>query len=160
MQEQAIKLFNYFHKAVFNQSANFSGTERQLKSLNNFLKLVSDYSERDLYEYVCFQFFRVHEQDTQMGKVQFNWVFGKKALKYFHDRSDAQVYYMRLFRQKYNIKNIFEKPVVLDTRSYNDYERGRFYNTEKGFLHCQSMRLYNESNDYCVNCKFKNICDG
>lgn len=159
MEEEAIKYYEYFYNKVNDSRFEVTRSERQLKIISNFLKLFGERSQEDLYEFICFQFSRVHKQDTEIGKIQLNWIFGKKALTYWKGRDETQIYFMRVFKQKYKVKNTLKPKVSINTGSYHNNERLRFFNKNRGYLHCQEIgNSFRESNSICLKCKFNNIC--
>lgn len=160
MKKDAIKLFEYFNKKQYNNPRYFlDRSERNLKIIDNFLKIFGERTKYDLYDFVCFQFSRLHDQEIKLSCIQLNWVFGKKALSYYNKRNEQQIYFMRLFKMKFKIKNILDKSAKIYYGEYYKKERERFFNTNRGYIHCQEMGiLYSHKSPECFRCKFKKYC--
>lgn len=116
------------------------------------------------FDYLCFHFEYFYEKDTRFGKGKIvpNWIFGKVAYERWKNRDDEfWIHWVDKFIDKYNIKRPknFTKIDPEDIVFYKNQERKRFFNSERGLIHCIENDLYSEICVVCKICKFKSICD-
>jgi len=115
-----------------------------------------------LLQFIVFQFSQFENAKTRLGtgKVYVNWILGRRALERWENKSKNWLYWNQLFIRKHNIRLRKDK-VEVDKDSLrvtNSLERKRFYNTERGVLHCQELDLFDQFSKECILCKFKHIC--
>jgi hypothetical protein len=123
--------------------------------------LSESHGEEWLFDFMCFGFHRFVDLKTRFGKgiVKLDWVIGKKPVERFNHASREQLHHSEMFRLEYGIKNVIRQHIKLGTADdYRNRERRRFYNTERGLLHCVENQLYEPSNKNCVTCKNRSEC--
>lgn len=160
---KTITLFELFYQVVSgNREFEYRPKDRDRKMIENFIKSLSISHDSDwLYDYFAFQFQRYSTMKTRFGKgkIMLGWIIGQKSLKYYRDASDEEKYWGEQFKEIHNIKNPFKEEIQkVDFSAINDQERVRFYNTEKGLVHCTELRLFNSLNKFCKFCKNKEYC--
>lgn len=129
--------------------------------IDNFLEQLTPSHDSDwLFNYFCFQFGRYSTMKTRFdGKIMLGWVIGKKSLKHFKEASDEELYWGEKFRLDFSIKNPLRVTEKINMSSYLNQERVRFYNTERGLIHCKELELkYTTLNKHCLFCKNKEYC--
>lgn len=164
MRQKVISLYEYFFQiSSCNPSFEFRPRDRELKMIENFeKKLKISYGSDWLFNYFCYQFSRYSTLKTRFGKgiVMLGWVVGDQALNKYKKASEEERYYGEKFKADYNLSNILEKPLVIRiSTEYLDRERKRFYNTERGLLHCTENSLFDKKNSNCMFCKNKQECE-
>jgi hypothetical protein len=90
--------------------------------------------------------------------VMLNWLLSEKSIERWNSRNlQYSEYHSNEFLERYGIKKeMWFEPI--DLEDIEDIERGRFFNTDLGWVTCQSLASYNEYSDYCKKCKFKEKC--
>ena len=162
-REKVIRLFEYLYQQTSGSPYfKFKSTERENKMIDNFVYLLPEnYGDVWLFDFMTFQFSRYYDQNTRFGrgKVMLGWVIGKKALAAFRTATEEQFYYVMKFKEICRVKNILLTPTKVEFSSnYKNDERKRFFNTDRGLLHCTEMNLFEEKNKICVICKNRNFC--
>lgn len=140
---------------------------REEALLNNWIKSVKkecpslEIGDSFIREYLFYQFFYWEGKDTIYGKntVLPSWILGKKAIERWKNKNEKVNYYLNLFLDKYNLREINFKKETEKILLYQEIERQRFYNKEIGFLNCLlSTFLYEENSKWCIGCNFKEKC--
>lgn len=162
-KEQVIKLYEHLYQNVSGAGYfTYKPKERETKMIENFVsKLPESYGENWLYSFMTYQFSKYHDQKTRFGtgKVMIGWVIGEKALESFRSASEEQLFYSEVFRANYKIENILKPtPKVVFSDKYKNAERNRFFNTDRGLIHCKEMGLEWGKNKYCMTCKNSEYC--
>lgn len=159
-------VYEYLFGEVSNRKwFRFEPNERHEKLIKNFIKRVGEHKlDNDfIFNYLVYQFSRYYDAETRFGVgiVQLNWVTGDKALKKWNEHGEQEAFRVQEFKVSYSLVNPLTKPVKIatsDMDAYNEKERSRFYNTERGFIHCQENALYSPKSNKCNGCKFKENC--
>lgn len=150
-----------------NYVLNYSASQETM--IYNFIdyfgamKITKDF----LRAYFEFQFNYTYKfEKFGKGKVMLNWVIGKKAIERWKDRDKFKFKYHILYGIKKHINISNKNPASigwLDKLAkglpHEDDQRAKHLNTNKGVLWCYSnTTMYNHRSDYCVMCKFSDIC--
>jgi len=159
-----ITMFEHIHKKVIgNAKYKFRANGNNIKMVNNFCnKLTPSYGEQWLTDVISFGFFRYHDMDTKFGKgkmILVGWILGDKNIKAFNDASAEQRFVFDQFKAKYGIHYQEQTVASIDMNAYGINERKRFYNTDRGFIHCKEMGLTRGKNKYCLMCNYKEYCN-
>ena len=155
MLEELKDIFNSVYLPLTGEEYYFSNKNVE-KGLNNFLKHIPEGAGEDwLYTFTVFQFSHYSMMKTRFDRIYLNWIYGEKALKRWIDRTEAQMYYMQVFKVKYGIHRSFSE---LPSGDYKDRERIRFGDTNRQFLHCDLLALFLIDNTFCKNCTMYSIC--
>lgn len=161
-------VYEYLYCEVSNKKwYRFKPINRDKKLITNLINRVGEDKIGDewIFNYFLYQFSRYHDLDTKYGRgiVLLNWLTGQKAYDKWLNKSEQEVYMVQEFKVKYGLKNPLKIEVKIDkeiAKSYFDKERLRFFNTDRGLIHCMENELYNPNNFNCKMCKNKNICNG
>lgn len=146
-------------------SIKLSGHSCLIKNeIKSFQKLLSKkYDIKTLgdwfcWNYVAFQFEYYSGLRTKMkGKYPANWIFGKKALDRWENKNENWQYFVQKFLSEFEIT----LPVEYyqdDVDGMFEQERKRFFNTDRGLLHCLQFARYSEKSVSCLICKNKKDC--
>ena len=161
MDEKVKYLYQYFYQLTSkNKKFQFIPREREQKMIDNFLeKLTLSHDSDWLFNYFCFQFGRYSTMKTRFdGKIMLGWVIGKKSLQHFRDASSEELYWGEKFRLDFAVKNPLKSIEKINLSNYSNQERERFYNTERGLIHCKELNLFQAINKFCMFCKNKEYC--
>lgn len=158
------QLYEYFFQISSNNpSFEFRPKLREKKMVESFVKKLNVSQGSDwLFNYFCYQFQRYADKKTRFGKgiVMLGWVIGDKALKRYREASDEEKYWGEKFRLDNNTSNPLINRTPVDTRSYKQREKKRFYNQLRGLIHCKENDLkYDQKDKVCVFCKNKKECE-
>lgn len=145
--------------------ANVLEKHKENKEFHRFLdKLYTHYGEgvigeEFLWNFLTYNMTCLFGRKTSFGSmVMLNWLLSQKSIERWNMRdSEKASYFCSEFLRKYGIKReiSFEK---VDLEDLEELERGRFLNTEIGFLNCQSFATYNQYSPSCQRCRFKKQC--
>jgi hypothetical protein len=151
-----------YRKTSKNTVFVFKPEQKQRTAIENFLKLVPSTADEEwIREFLIFQFSRYADQDTRLGKgrIQLNWVIGKKALEKWNSRTSGQLYHTNKFRASHKIQISKKKVEKIPANNfYLNNERRRFYGKERGLIHCAELELFEKENEVCKACKNYKIC--
>jgi hypothetical protein len=92
---------------------------------------------------------------TRFDRIYVNWIFGKKALKRWNERTEEQIYYANRFKLILGIQKKLEK---LSSVEYMNQERNRFNNNSRQLIHCNELSLFDDKSAVCINCVFFISC--
>lgn len=167
-------LYTYFYSKIYNNSNyKFEPSSKSLESISKFLNLLDAKYKLEcigihfLSMYFLFQFDYWSKLDIKAfnNKIQLNFIIGKKAFERYINRDsnfDYQIYESHLLNviSLNEIKNFFIEDTYLNKlNKFEEIEKNRFYNTDKGFLNCiQHTTLYYHISSHCIACKFKINC--
>lgn len=162
MIERLKEQYLYFYNKVFKKEYLFSYVDE--KPLQTFTKLIDkEYGDgigdEWLFEYLLFQFGKFDFLKTKIP-TRLNWVYGKKALNVYKNRERGADHFKKEFRKEFNIRRKDRIPNVNLSKSYKDYERNRFEDKMRQFIHCQELELFDEKSADCRFCKYKKNCSG
>jgi len=158
MLELVIDKFSRVFSIIYKKKPNI--TSKDYKILEGFVNKHSNKGERWFIDLIDFTFEYYSSLNTQQN-VQVNWVFGEKAVQRWERRGENWGYWVKVFRDKNGISEPeipVEKVSEESKRQFRERERKRFFNTDKGFVHCQDLTLRKDLNCVCKYCNFKNIC--
>ena len=141
--------------------------DRTRKYLLNFYNVFNkqygeSVDENLILNFIVLQFRCYEHAKTRFGKnhIYLNWILGKKALSRWERKKDSWLYWNDEFIKRYNIDR--PKQICVNNEEgknfFNNIERRRFYNTERGLLHCVELDLFDRYNKKCIHCRFKDIC--
>ena len=124
-----------------------------------------------LIDYFKFQFSHYSGVNTQYGKnvIMLHWIIGQKAIDRWKNRDVRKKWLVRVklknevelkLTQTYNNINKKRKQNKFkDIYKYEENDKRRFHNTEKGFQYClYTTTLYNPLSKLCESCKFNIDC--
>jgi hypothetical protein len=183
MRNKEVKLvvekFKYHYKAITNdESFRLNMTENRLTMTLNFIKEMKNFTNSPLLgedyvkSFMEFQFNYWFEHEGKYGRgtsVQLEWIIGKKALKRWFERSEK----FKRATNKIVRKNLKKKvkfkldgvrnegwgKTMLELREVDEFEKGMFFNTAKGFVNCTlNTTLYHHKSKFCMECKYKDKC--
>ena len=106
MLDKIIKTYSYLYSKVNNQKDyTLVPSKLQVKQINNFIELVGERTDNWIFDFLLFQFNRYIDLETRFGKgiIPINWVIGKSAFNKWQKTTKEQLYYVDLFRKKYNL---------------------------------------------------------
>lgn len=96
---------------------------------------------------------------TQFGSmVMLNWILSEKSIERWEKRNTENGDY---FISKFLVDHCIERSVYydkIDLEDIEELERERYFNTDLGFITCQSLASYNELSENCQKCNFKEEC--
>lgn len=162
--EEVYKKFSGFQ--LYEMNLENELTKKHILSFHSLLqeKYRGSIDEDFLLNFIVFQF-RIYENaNTRLGrgKVYVNWILGKKALQRWEKKPENWLYWNNIFIKKHSIK--IKMPKVeenLPSIKFTEHiERKRFYNQERGLIHCRELDLFNRYSRECLKCIFKQICGG
>jgi len=117
-----------------------------------------------IYNYLIFQFDYWKSKNVHHGnRMSAKKIFAKKSLQRYFSRSDKFNWYnAKLSLKQFDIGDDilyqFRKKQQSST-TYDDIERVRFHNTNKGFANCIEMTtLYDKRSGLCQTCRFRKQC--
>ena len=167
------KCYKVFYIKLSGQELfEFNPSDREKKSLTNFIILldkkygIESVSTNIIFDYFTFQLDYWANLDSRFGKkIPLNWYIGKKAFNRFLNRTEKDLWHAKRTLKKYNINinQVQEKKIkdfkALKIRVYEETEKKRFFNTDRGFLNCiESTTLFNHRSLECISCKNKIEC--
>ncbi len=170
MNEKIGRLYEYYYQKISdNSNFKFTPTEREEKSISNFVTYINYYyvthiGNNFLFDYLAFQFSYWSNKKTREpdGLPKIEWVIGPKALKRWHKRNKT---YYRYFANKdvLNPNKITLQEFLKKQNNFkilgDDRERKRLHNTKRGWINClNKTQLYQEESKYCKICIFKEKC--
>jgi len=117
-----------------------------------------------IYNYLIFQFDYWHSKQVRHGnKMSIKKIFAKKSLERYFNRSRNYSWYnAKKNLAKFNINEIILK--IFESRrreqnNYDDIERARYHNTDKGLANCiEQTTLYDNRSQWCLVCKHAKVC--
>jgi len=164
MYEKVIILHEYFTQVVFN-NMNFEYKPKisSQSAIKNFVKrLSSSHGDDWLFNYFNFHFSRYYKMKTRFEKqfIPINWIAGIKSFNHYKNATNEEKHYAEIFKCDFEISNplIKKNKIIILNSTILNVERKRFYNTDRGLLHCKELKLYRELNINCMMCKNKNYC--
>ena len=120
-----------------------------------------------LKTYLEFQFnhWYKHESESEIKRIQPEWIFGDKALKRWEktDKKISAFVVRKNLKKDIKFKAEFKKEnwnnIVLKLNDKEEQNKTKFFNTVKGFYFClETTTLYNHKSKYCFDCKFNKDC--
>jgi hypothetical protein len=155
MKDTLKQVFNLVYLHSYGEEYNFRNKKVE-KQLTAFIEIIPDSAGEDwLMEFTVFQFSYYSKMKTRFDRIYLNWIYGVKALKRWSERTEAQVYYARQFKQELGIKKEFQKLAVSEFR---DSERMRFKDMSRQLLHCDELSLLEVGNHICNVCPMYKTC--
>jgi hypothetical protein len=141
--------------------------QKKNEALDKFLsKLYKRYGQQTigkdfLWSFLTYNMEALHGRKTQFGSmVMLSWLLSEKSMERWDERkTENSDYFGSKFLDDHNVQKPSDFDRV-DLEDLEEVERGRFFNTEVGFLSCQSLASYNEYSEFCSKCKFKIECNG
>ena len=115
-----------------------------------------------LWDFMIFNFRHYDGMKTRFGKnnVQLNWIAGNKAIERWEDKKEGWKYWNGEYVRKYGIKRPGkkEKEETEGAFIYKKQERLRFYGSEMGLVHCNSLDLFDYISKECMLCNHRKVC--
>ena len=146
---------------------NLKLTDKNKKLLNVFLDVLDKYygldsiGENWIFDFTIFQFNIYRNSDSEIP-MQLSWIYGEKAFRRWEQKEESYAYWSDQFIAKFGIprpQNEYENKS--GETFYSNMEKKRYYNTDLGFIHCNSLGLNtNSKNILCVMCKNQSMCYG
>jgi hypothetical protein len=171
MVSYLFKLYQYFQRKIKkNELYVFKPTQKDITSLNNFLKYleskieISSLGERYFFEFVSsqFKFFSELKKSRAGDSIYFNFIFNKKSVDRYLNRKDSSDYYLSLFLNKYhcsleNVSNVYYKRNLLDFSYEEEIKESK--NGKERLLNCINFTtLYNQKSEICKGCEYIEEC--
>lgn len=141
------------------------------KFVNTLLKKHGQIGSDYLFRFFSYQFeMRRQWSKFEFGqrKVMLNWVVGEKSLQYWEKKPDEYWYFVQTGLLKFFsiTKEDYMKHIgVQEEHVYGvlydseELDRGRFFNTYKGFRLCiDCTTLFHSKSLYCVKCLYQEDC--
>ncbi len=154
------KVYERLYQQVYNQpNFVFNCTEQRSKTINKFLHTIPFTAGKNwLNDYLLYQFYRFNYKKTRFKAIKnINWVFGNKAYQIWSARTPEQLYYCQEWKYKFNIR--IDKNLIFRCKTnYENVEKRRFYNTLRGYIHCNMLDFSYSSTKDCFLCKNKHLC--
>jgi tRNA uridine 5-carbamoylmethylation protein Kti12 len=150
-----------YREYEFNIKKNRKFFENLLKRL--YKKYGASLGDQLIWDYLTFQVMVYSDLKTKFGKGKFpvSVIVGEKAIKRWDNKSDGWLHECNLFRKKLGIIRPVKEINTLKSISHKKYkerERKRFYNTDRGLLHCFELKLFENFSKECINCKNRGDC--
>ena len=168
-------LYEYFYQKIYNlPKYSYNDSKINSKYIESFLNIIDKkyklpcIGKEFLINYFLFQF----DYWSQLTLKSYNqtinpqYIIGKKAFQRWSDRDSSYDWQLESLGiiKKYKIslrdlKSLLNTQNVEDN-NFEDKERKRFLNTERGFIHCiERTTLYNKRSSVCLFCNFKSDCE-
>lgn len=134
-----------------------------LKLLSRFQKEFEDRDGSFVWDYSVFAFsIYSHFRETKDRKVNIRWIYGPKMWNRYRNKTKANIYFAQEYKEKLNLFSPLVSRKIeggLSERYLNE-QRKKYWNTIQGYLNCADFGtfLYDESNVYCKNCRYKERC--
>lgn len=174
MVEFIREAYEVFTRRIFNQSSfKFIPNDRELKQIENFIKLLEDRYDKNsigktfLFNFIAFNYDYYSTLDYKAGnKIPLNWIIGKKALSRWVNRTEDDLYHATKYATDNKIhlgliKCSTERKSnnVASIRIAEENEKKRFHNKPLGMVNClDSTTLYNHRSPLCISCKYRSDC--
>lgn len=122
-------------------------------------------SARWIYRYLIYQFDYWKNKNVRHGnKMSIKKIFAKKSLeRYFNRSSEYNWYNAAKSLEQYDINESilksYESRHQKTNIAFDDVERARYYNTDKGLANCiETTTLYDNRSKFCIVCKNRKVC--
>ncbi len=163
--EKVVELYKTVYIKINNNPPKFNKShEKSVKKFFDFIGNGIGHYHNWWFEFICFQFEYYCEKDTKFGKgkILSNWVFGKQAYERWINKNDEYwLHWVYKFIEKYEIQEPKFNNYITneEIKDYKNLERKRFFNSDRGFIHCSENNLFDINSNLCKICKYKNICE-
>lgn len=154
--------YQEFYKKYFilSEKYRFKPKASNIKDIEVFLEnsLLKEKSIQFIHLYLTFQFdyWSNLDLESNYGKINTKYIFGKKAIKRWVDRNQEFDY--KLYESKISF-SFFEKSITIDINQIDLLKKKQFLNSDFGFRYCiDNTSLYNDSHYPCIMCQYKNSC--
>ena len=167
-------LYEIFSQGVTSEKVILNITPESEKLIENFIsRWKKRRVEEDslgiafLYDYFCYSYDYWTENGKKPKLIPLSWTIGEPQLKRWDNRVESYQYLYSqglLLNCKIPHLNTIKEKINNTSREtglylYEEYERQRFHNTDKGFVHCLlTISLCDERSKWCSSCKFKLEC--
>jgi hypothetical protein len=166
--DEFLKYYEGIYRNATNMNIDVFRNPKNRKLVSNLLERLNNlYPSIDgkfLFDFIILQFNHYENFILARGKnrLQLSWLVGDKAIERWKNKSENWNYFNREFCKKYRIKAPEKKYQVNEEgrKEFRSRERKRFYNTERGLIHCMELELFESLNSQCLECNYKNICNG
>lgn len=153
--EEFIEIYEYIQSRLLSRPNFELNLKRSVRSkLEKFL----EDNNFPIWEYLTFQFAIEENRDSRFKTIPYNHIVGKNALKRWQEKSKGYSFLVLRFLMSKDLNNpLKEKEVFLSDR-YLKEQREKYFNSPRGYLHCQSFErlLYDE--DACKDCRYNYFC--
>lgn len=177
-----IKIYEeLYRQATMSDNFTFRNNDNEVKMIWRFIEwFQKTYPNQQnigvIIKYFEFQFSHYEGVITSYGKnsIMIGWIIGKKAQERWMSR-DIKKYWVvryrlnkevglklqRIFKTKQQLLKLHQnKKLLTKIHDYEEKDKQRFYNTEKGFVYCTIMTtMFNPISIWCNGCKYKEICE-
>ncbi len=171
VRELVISFYEYFYSRVTgNNRYSFKPTNSEISMIDNFIKLMGGgIGKLYLFKYFSYQFYYWHDKETRFGKgkVQLNWVIGKKAYERYDIKKEEHWYsYSTDLGLKFGI---YKSDLIPDVQKsdfnvvkllpHEDIDRMLHLNTEEGLILCIDLTsMWHPKSKACSICINVDTC--
>jgi hypothetical protein len=159
MRETFKTQYNYLIQSVSGYKFyELKETKKNKVQIDTFLNYISEY---DLWDFLCYQFFRYHNKKTRFGKgiIQLSWIIGQKAIEEWEEKTPERWFRCVEWKIETDISNPLYDHRYTPSSSFLDKLRLKHYEKELGFLMCMDADLFDENSSVCKICKFRDYCE-
>lgn len=149
----------------------YEATGPELVTIDKFLGVLDEHvgiesvGHRFMFDYFSFQLNYWVNMDTRFGKkIPLTWFIGKKAIsRWFENTEDNQdLFFAHRTAEQLGLRYRPSEPPrrkASELRAYEETEKNRYFNSNKGFVHCLSeTSLFNHNSKSCKKCDFQKDC--
>ena len=120
------------------------------KRLSYFLSITPMWSAVNYESFIAYHLKKIRQRGHGGIVNSLNLFSKKKLIEWTEDT--------RVVKQLGYAKNEFLSPIVIE-ESYFEEQRQKYFNTIRGFLHCDSFgNLYDTTSECCKKCKYIDKC--
>jgi hypothetical protein len=159
MKEIFKEQYNYLVQHISgNKFYDIKETKKNRPQIETFLHYIS---EHEMWDFLCYQFFRFHNKKTRFGTgvVQLSWIIGQKAFCEWENKTPERWFRCVEWKMGIEIINPVQDYRYKPSSEFLDKLRLKNYGKHLGFLLCYDAELFNANSDVCKACKFKQYCE-
>lgn len=161
MREDIIKMYEeLFSKLTGNIFFSVRDTARNNDAINNFVERLDEIGEENIWNFMCYGFFRYEGAKTAQGKnvVYLNWVIGDSAIEEWKSKSPERWFVCSQWKIKNDLSNPLTDYTYKPSEEYLEELRRRYKKLPSGIMLCAISELYSPGSKECQTCKNKDIC--
>jgi len=159
-QNDVKEILDYLSESLSKKWLSYCDKKSRLAFADFFAKKRS-FGVQTMYDFLIFQLNYWEYADKMKrfdGKIPLEWLIGQTAYRRWTLKSEHWKYYNDKYCEKHGLKTQWIVEEVVNIFELEEKERGRYFYTEKGLLHCLDHASYNKDSIYCVKCKYQEIC--
>lgn len=163
--------FLFFQKCLYPSYHKPSFNKKELVMIDNFIKRLNHQQKgpKWIIDYFLYTYNYWHELKTHRA-ITLGWIIGSKAFDRFNEERNVlarkRIYSnlkivgnLHIEFNKLIYKYTAKRKWFSDVKSYEEKEKSKFFNTEKGYGWCLVMTsLFHPQSAHCAKCKFKESC--